>query len=51
MMMPNLHMMARLRTGQPLGPVQLVEEAQDARLTPSSNASWTADSSGCRRLT
>lgn len=34
LMMPNLHMMARLRTGQPLGPVQLVEEAQDARLTP-----------------
>jgi alkanesulfonate monooxygenase SsuD/methylene tetrahydromethanopterin reductase-like flavin-dependent oxidoreductase (luciferase family) len=27
-------MMARLRTGQPLGPLQLVEEAQIAHLTP-----------------
>jgi alkanesulfonate monooxygenase SsuD/methylene tetrahydromethanopterin reductase-like flavin-dependent oxidoreductase (luciferase family) len=33
-MLPNLHMMARLRTGQPLGPVQLVEETQDDQLTP-----------------
>jgi luciferase family oxidoreductase group 1 len=34
LMMPNLHMMARLRTGQPLGPVQLVEDIRDAVLTP-----------------
>ena len=34
LMLPNLHMMARLRTGQPLGPLQLVEEAQIAHLTP-----------------
>ncbi|BDB44347.1 MULTISPECIES: LLM class flavin-dependent oxidoreductase [Mycobacterium] len=34
LLLPNLQMMARLRTGQPLGPVQLVEEAQQARLTP-----------------
>jgi len=31
--LPNLQMMARLRTGQPLGPVPLVEEAQVAELT------------------
>ncbi|MBV9320200.1 MAG: LLM class flavin-dependent oxidoreductase [Mycobacterium sp.] len=31
--LPNLHMMARLRTGQPLGPLELVEEAQGAELT------------------
>jgi alkanesulfonate monooxygenase SsuD/methylene tetrahydromethanopterin reductase-like flavin-dependent oxidoreductase (luciferase family) len=31
LMLPNLQMMARLRTGQPLGPVLLVEEAQAAR--------------------
>ena len=34
LMMPNLHMMARLRTGQPLGPVELVEDIRDAHLTP-----------------
>jgi luciferase family oxidoreductase group 1 len=34
LMLPNLQMMARLRTGQPLGPVPLVEEAQVAELTP-----------------
>ena len=34
LMLPNLQMMARLRTGQPLGPVPLVEEAQaQAELT------------------
>jgi luciferase family oxidoreductase group 1 len=33
LMLPNLQMMARLRTGQPLGPVPLVEEAQAAELT------------------
>ncbi len=34
LILPNLQMMARLRTGQPLGPVQLVEEALQATLTP-----------------
>ncbi|WP_428341227.1 LLM class flavin-dependent oxidoreductase [Mycobacterium sp.] len=34
LMMPNLHMMARLRTGQPLGPVELVEDIRSAELTP-----------------
>lgn len=33
LMLPNLQMMARLRTGQPLGPVPLVEEAATAELT------------------
>lgn len=33
LMLPNLQMMARLRTGQPLGPVPLVEEAATADLT------------------
>ncbi len=34
LMLPNLQMMARLRTGEPLGPLQLVEDAQTADLTP-----------------
>jgi len=34
LMLPNLHMMARLRTGQPLGPVQLVEQIKTEHLTP-----------------
>ena len=34
LILPNLQMMARLRTGQPLGPVQLVEDAHQATLTP-----------------
>jgi luciferase family oxidoreductase group 1 len=34
LMLPNLQTMARLRTGEPLGPVPLVEEAQVAKLTP-----------------
>jgi luciferase family oxidoreductase group 1 len=33
LMLPNLHMMARLRTGQPLGPLELVEDARGAELT------------------
>jgi luciferase family oxidoreductase group 1 len=33
LLLPNLQMMARLRTGQPLGPLDLVEDAE--RLTPS----------------
>ena len=28
LLLPNLQMMARLRTGQPLGPVDLVEDAE-----------------------
>lgn len=31
---PNLHMMARLRTGEPLGPVELVEDARHVELSP-----------------
>lgn len=34
LMLPNLQMMARLRTGEPLGPLQLVEDAQRNELTP-----------------
>ena len=34
LMLPNLQMMARLRTGQPLGPVPLVQEAQAAEVSP-----------------
>jgi luciferase family oxidoreductase group 1 len=34
LMLPNLQMMARLRTGQPLGPVPLVEEAAAAQVSP-----------------
>jgi luciferase family oxidoreductase group 1 len=33
LMLPNLQMMARLRTGQPLGPLDLVEHAEAAELT------------------
>jgi luciferase family oxidoreductase group 1 len=32
-LLPNLQMMARLRTGQPLGPLDLVEDAQEASLS------------------
>jgi luciferase family oxidoreductase group 1 len=38
LLLPNLQMMARLRTGQPLGPLDLVEDAQDARLSPHEQA-------------
>lgn len=34
LMLPNLQMMARLRTGQPLGPVPLVEDALAAEVGP-----------------
>ncbi|WP_343600125.1 LLM class flavin-dependent oxidoreductase [Mycobacterium sp.] len=34
LMLPNLVMMARLRTGEPLGPLQFVEDAHNAHLTP-----------------
>jgi luciferase family oxidoreductase group 1 len=34
LLLPNLQMMARLRTGQPLGPLDLVEDAQQHELGP-----------------
>jgi len=34
LMLPNLQALARLRTGQPLGPVPLVEEAEAALVSP-----------------
>ncbi|HNM83422.1 MAG: LLM class flavin-dependent oxidoreductase [Mycobacterium sp.] len=34
LLLPNLQSMARLRTGQPLRPLDLVEDAQGARVTP-----------------
>ena len=34
LMLPNLQMMARLRTGQPLGPLDLVEDAEQIDLGP-----------------
>ncbi len=37
-MLPNLQMMARLRTGQPLGPLDLVEEAPLEQLPPQAEA-------------
>ena len=33
LLLPNLQMMARLRTGQPLGPLDLVEDAEQRQLT------------------
>ncbi|HEX7323510.1 MAG TPA: LLM class flavin-dependent oxidoreductase [Mycobacterium sp.] len=33
LMLPNLQLMARLRTGEPLGPVDLVEDAETVELT------------------
>jgi luciferase family oxidoreductase group 1 len=38
LLLPNLQMMARLRTGQPLGPLDLVEGAAHARLSPDEQA-------------
>ena len=38
LLLPNLQMMARLRTGQPLGPLDLVEDAEAARLSPQEQA-------------
>ena len=38
LLLSNLQMMARLRTGQPLGPLDLVEDAQAARLSPQEQA-------------
>jgi luciferase family oxidoreductase group 1 len=34
LVLPQLQMMARLRTGQPLGPLDLVEDAEQQQLTP-----------------
>ncbi len=36
--LPNLQMMAKLRTGQPLGPLDLVEDAEAQRLDPRAHA-------------
>lgn len=36
--LPNMQLMARLRTGQPLGPIDLVEDAAVAVMTPQQNA-------------
>ena len=38
LLLPNLQMMARLRTGQPLGPLELVEDAEVAELSPHARA-------------
>jgi luciferase family oxidoreductase group 1 len=38
LLLPNLQMMARLRTGQPLGPLDLVEDAETTRLHPAQQA-------------
>lgn len=38
LLLPNLQMMARLRTGQPLGPLDLVEDAEAARLNSAEQA-------------
>ena len=38
LLLPNLQMMAKLRTGQPLGPVDLVEDAERNHLTPQEEA-------------
>ena len=37
-MLPNLHMMAKLRTGQPLTALDLVEDAQAIELHPQAEA-------------
>jgi luciferase family oxidoreductase group 1 len=38
LILPNLQMMARLRTGQPLGPLDLVEDAAEIELSPQARA-------------
>ena len=38
LVLPNLQMMARLRTGQPLGPLDLVEDARTQQLGPRAQA-------------
>lgn len=51
LMLPNLQMMARLRTGQPLGPVPLVEEAAVAQLSPAQQHRGLRLGAGRRRRT
>ena len=47
LMLPNLQMMARLRTGQPLGPLDLVEDAEQQRAhAAGAGASSTAGCAG-----
>ncbi len=38
LLLPNLQMMARLRTGQPLGPLDLVDDAAAATISPEEQA-------------
>ncbi|HEY9263605.1 MAG TPA: LLM class flavin-dependent oxidoreductase [Mycobacterium sp.] len=38
LILPNLQMMAKLRTGQPLGPLDLVEDAEQQRVSPQAQA-------------
>ncbi|HEY9266160.1 MAG TPA: LLM class flavin-dependent oxidoreductase, partial [Mycobacterium sp.] len=38
LILPNLQMMAKLRTGQPLGPLDLVEDAEQHRIGPQAQA-------------
>ena len=38
LLLPNLQMMAKLRTGQPLGPLDLVEDAERRQLSPQEHA-------------
>ena len=46
LMLPNLQMMARLRTGQPLGALDLVEDAEQTELSPQAQ---TVVEAGLRR--
>ena len=45
LLLPNLQMMARLRTGQPLGPLDLVEDAERQAAEPAGSRRWS--SPGC----
>ena len=38
LILPNLQMMGRLRTGQPLGPLDLVEDAEQQQVSPRAQA-------------
>jgi len=38
LILPNLQMMGRLRTGQPLGPLDLVEDAEQQQVSPHAQA-------------
>jgi alkanesulfonate monooxygenase SsuD/methylene tetrahydromethanopterin reductase-like flavin-dependent oxidoreductase (luciferase family) len=38
LLLPNLQMMGRLRTGQPLGALDLVEDAEQAVMSPQAEA-------------